>query len=410
MSVYHIFAYWVGARDYGELEAALAELKRGVDEVIPEDELVAKLKEDRPLRIKLGADPTAPDIHLGHTVILNKLRAFQALGHEVIFLIGDYTGMVGDPSGKNTTRPPLTREQVLANAETYKEQVFKILDPAKTRIEFNSKWLGELGTDGMIRLAASSTVARMLERDDFKKRYTSNQAIAIHEFIYPLLQGYDSVALEADVELGGTDQKFNLLMGRELQKQAGQKPQVVMTMPLLVGLDGVKKMSKSAHNYIGVSDSPDDMFGKIMSISDDLMWDYYELLSFRPLEDVAQFKQDVQAGKNPRDIKILLAKEIIARFHSDADADAAEQTFINRFQKGAMPDEMPSFTFEQGIAIGNLLKEAGLVSSTSDALRMVRQGAVKIDGKKVEDTKLVPAAGEAVYQVGKRKFARVTLS
>lgn len=392
------------------LEAALAELKRGVDEVIPEDELVAKLKEDRPLRIKLGADPTAPDIHLGHTVILNKLRAFQALGHEVIFLIGDYTGMVGDPSGKNTTRPPLTREQVLANAETYKEQVFKILDPAKTRIEFNSKWLGELGTDGMIRLAASSTVARMLERDDFKKRYTSNQAIAIHEFIYPLLQGHDSVALEADVELGGTDQKFNLLMGRELQKQAGQKPQVVMTMPLLVGLDGVKKMSKSAHNYIGVSERPDDMFGKIMSISDDLMWDYYELLSFRPLEDVAQFKQDVQAGKNPRDIKILLAKEIIARFHSDADADTAEQTFINRFQKGAMPDEMPSFTFEQGIAIGNLLKEAGLVNSTSDALRMIRQGAVKIDGEKVEDTKLVPAAGEAVYQVGKRKFARVTLS
>ncbi|MPS32284.1 MULTISPECIES: tyrosine--tRNA ligase [unclassified Salinivibrio] len=392
------------------LEAALAELKRGVDEVIPEDELVAKLKEDRPLRIKLGADPTAPDIHLGHTVILNKLRAFQALGHEVIFLIGDYTGMVGDPSGKNTTRPPLTREQVLQNAETYKEQVFKILDPAKTRIEFNSKWLGELGTDGMIRLAASSTVARMLERDDFKKRYTSNQAIAIHEFIYPLLQGHDSVALEADVELGGTDQKFNLLMGRELQKQAGQKPQVVMTMPLLVGLDGVKKMSKSAHNYIGVSERPDDMFGKIMSISDDLMWDYYELLSFRPLEEIVQFKQDVQAGKNPRDIKILLAKEIIARFHSEADADAAEQTFVNRFQKGAMPDEMPSFTFEQGMAIANLLKEAGLVNSTSDALRMVRQGAVKIDGEKVEDTKLVPAAGESVYQVGKRKFARVTLS
>ncbi|OOF24297.1 MULTISPECIES: tyrosine--tRNA ligase [unclassified Salinivibrio] len=391
------------------LEAALAELKRGVDEVIPEDELVAKLKEDRPLRIKLGADPTAPDIHLGHTVILNKLRAFQELGHEVIFLIGDYTGMVGDPSGKNTTRPPLTREQVLQNAETYKEQVFKILDPAKTRIEFNSTWLGELGTDGMIRLAASSTVARMLERDDFKKRYSSNQPIAIHEFIYPLLQGHDSVALEADVELGGTDQKFNLLMGRELQKQAGQKPQVVMTMPLLVGLDGVKKMSKSAHNYIGVSERPDDMFGKIMSISDDLMWDYYELLSFRPLEEVTQFKKDVEAGKNPRDIKILLAKEIIARFHSDADADAAEQTFINRFQKGAMPDEMPSFSFEQGIAIGNLLKDAGLVSSTSDALRMIRQGAVKIDGEKVEDTKLVPAAGEAVYQVGKRKFARVTL-
>ncbi|AMG31042.1 tyrosine--tRNA ligase [Grimontia hollisae] len=392
------------------IEAALAEIKRGVEELIPEEELIAKLKENRPLRIKLGADPTAPDIHLGHTVIMNKLRAFQELGHEVIFLIGDYTAMVGDPSGKNTTRPPLTREQVLANAETYKEQIFKILDPNKTRVEFNSSWLGELGTDGMIRLAASSTVARMLERDDFKKRYSNNQPIAIHEFIYPLLQGYDSVALEADVELGGTDQKFNLLMGRELQKQNGQPQQVVITMPLLVGLDGVKKMSKSANNYIGISDAPNEMFGKIMSISDDLMWNYYELLSFRPLEEIEGLKQEIANGRNPRDVKILLAKEIIARFHSEADADAAEADFINRFQKGAMPDEMPEFSFAQGVAIANLLKDADLVGSTSDAMRMIRQGAVKIDGEKVDDTKLVPAAGTAVYQVGKRKFARITLA
>ncbi|WP_234495212.1 tyrosine--tRNA ligase [Vibrio maritimus] len=391
------------------LEAALAEIKRGVDELIPEEELIAKLKENRPLRIKLGADPTAPDIHLGHTVILNKLRAFQDLGHDVTFLIGDFTGMVGDPTGKNTTRPPLTREDVLRNAETYKEQVFKILDPAKTKIAFNSEWLSELGAEGMIRLAANQTVARMLERDDFKKRYGNNQPIAIHEFMYPLLQGYDSVAMETDVELGGTDQKFNLLMGRELQKSHGQKPQVVLTMPLLVGLDGVKKMSKSAHNYIGVSEAPSEMFGKIMSISDDLMWSYYELLSFRPLGEIAQFKADVEGGANPRDVKILLAKEIIARFHSEADADAAEKEFINRFQKGAMPEEMPEFDFGAGLPIGNLLKEAGLVSSTSDAMRMIRQGAVKIDGEKVEDTKLVPAAGQAVYQVGKRKFARVTL-
>ncbi|WP_112480814.1 tyrosine--tRNA ligase [Vibrio variabilis] len=391
------------------LEAALAEIKRGVDELIPEEELIAKLKENRPLRIKLGADPTAPDIHLGHTVIFNKLRAFQDLGHDVTFLIGDFTGMVGDPTGKNTTRPPLTREDVLRNAETYKEQVFKILDPAKTKIAFNSEWLSELGAEGMIRLAANQTVARMLERDDFKKRYGNNQPIAIHEFMYPLLQGYDSVAMETDVELGGTDQKFNLLMGRELQKAHGQKPQVILTMPLLVGLDGEKKMSKSANNYIGISEVPSEMFGKIMSISDDLMWNYYDLLSFRPLEEIAQFKTDIENGKNPRDVKILLAKEIIARFHSEADADAAEKEFINRFQKGAMPEEMPEFDFDAGLPIGNLLKEAGLVSSTSDAMRMIRQGAVKIDGEKVEDTKLVPAAGQAVYQVGKRKFARVTL-
>lgn len=391
------------------IEAALAEIKRGVEELIPEEELIAKLKEGRPLRIKLGADPTAPDIHLGHTVILNKLRTFQDLGHDVTFLIGDFTGMVGDPTGKNTTRPPLTREDVLRNAETYKQQVFKILDPAKTKIQFNSEWLSELGAEGMIRLAANQTVARMLERDDFKKRYANGQPIAIHEFMYPLLQGYDSVAMETDVELGGTDQKFNLLMGRELQKSNGQKPQVVLMMPLLVGLDGEKKMSKSANNYIGVSEAPSEMFGKIMSISDDLMWSYYELLSFRPLEELQQFKADVANGKNPRDIKILLAKEIIARFHSEADADAAEQEFINRFQKGAMPDEMPEFEFEAGIAIANLLKDAGLVGSTSDALRMIKQGAVKQDGEKLDDAKLVPEAGTSVYQVGKRKFARVTV-
>ncbi|MGC9422926.1 MULTISPECIES: tyrosine--tRNA ligase [unclassified Vibrio] len=391
------------------IEAALAEIKRGVEELIPEEELVAKLKEGRPLRIKLGADPTAPDIHLGHTVILNKLRTFQDLGHDVTFLIGDFTGMVGDPTGKNTTRPPLTREDVLRNAETYKQQVFKILDPAKTKIQFNSEWLSELGAEGMIRLAAHQTVARMLERDDFKKRYAGGQPIAIHEFMYPLLQGYDSVAMETDVELGGTDQKFNLLMGRELQKANGQKPQVVLMMPLLVGLDGEKKMSKSANNYIGVSEAPSEMFGKIMSISDDLMWSYYELLSFRPLAELEQFKADVAKGKNPRDIKILLAKEIIARFHSAADADAAEQEFINRFQKGALPDEMPEFTFEKGIAIANLLKEAGLVASTSDAMRMIKQGAAKQDGKKLEDAKQTAQTGTYVYQVGKRKFARVTI-
>ncbi|SBT13892.1 tyrosine--tRNA ligase [Vibrio celticus] len=391
------------------IEAALAEIKRGVEELIPEDELIAKLKEGRPLRIKLGADPTAPDIHLGHTVIFNKLRAFQELGHEVTFLIGDFTAMVGDPSGKNSTRPPLSREDVLKNAETYKEQVFKILDPAKTQIRFNSEWLSELGAEGMIRLASNQTVARMLERDDFKKRYAGGQPIAIHEFMYPLLQGHDSVALESDVELGGTDQKFNLLMGRELQKAAGQKPQAVLMMPLLVGLDGVKKMSKSAHNYIGISEAPNEMFGKIMSISDDLMWSYYELLSFRPLEEVAELKAGVDAGKNPRDVKVLLAKEIIARFHSEADAEAAEQEFVNRFAKNQVPDEMPEFEFEAGLPIANVLKEAGLVNSTSDAMRMIKQGAAKLEGEKIEDSKFVPEAGTAVYQVGKRKFARITI-
>lgn len=391
------------------IETILAELKRGVEDIYSEADLIEKLKENRPLRVKLGADPTAPDIHLGHTVVLNKLRQFQNFGHEVIFLIGDFTATVGDPSGKNATRPPLSREDVLRNAETYKEQIFKILDPQKTRIVFNSEWLGELGTVGMIRLASNYTVARMLERDDFKKRFANNQPIAIHEFIYPLLQGHDSVALQADVELGGTDQTFNLLIGRELQKSAGQKPQVAMTLPLLVGLDGEKKMSKSLGNYIGVTEAPNEMFGKIMSISDELMWDWYNLLSFRPLAEIAQLKADVEAGKNPRDVKILLAKEIIARFHNEEAANAAEQEFINRFQKGAMPDEMPEFTFEGEIGLATLLKEAGLVPSTSEAIRSAQQGGVKIDGEKVDDVRQNAQKGTFVYQVGKRKFARVTV-
>ena len=391
------------------IEMILAELKRGVEDIYSEADLIEKLKENRPLRVKLGADPTAPDIHLGHTVVLNKLRQFQNFGHEVIFLIGDFTATVGDPSGKNATRPPLSREDVLRNAETYKEQIFKILDPQKTRIVFNSEWLGQLGTVGMIRLASNYTVARMLERDDFKKRFANQQSIAIHEFIYPLLQGHDSVALEADVELGGTDQTFNLLIGRELQKSAGQKPQVAMTLPLLVGLDGEKKMSKSLGNYIGVTEAPSEMFGKIMSISDELMWDWYNLLSFRPLVEIAQLKAGVEAGKNPRDVKILLAKEIIARFHNEDAANAAEQEFINRFQKGAMPDEMPEFTFEGEIGLATLLKEAGLVPSTSEAIRSAQQGGVKIDGEKVDDVRQNAQKGTFVYQVGKRKFARVTV-
>ena len=391
------------------IDQIISELKRGVEDVYSEADLVEKLKENRPLRIKLGADPTAPDIHLGHTVVLNKLRQFQNFGHEVIFLIGDFTATVGDPSGKNATRPPLSREDVLRNAETYKEQIFKILDPQKTKIVFNSDWLGELGTVGMIRLASNYTVARMLERDDFKKRFSNQQPIAIHEFIYPLLQGHDSVHLRADVELGGTDQTFNLLIGRELQKADGQKPQVAMTLPLLVGLDGEKKMSKSLGNYIGVTEAPSEMFGKIMSISDELMWDWYNLLSFRPLTEIAQLKSDVANGKNPRDVKILLAKEIIARFHDEAAADAAEQEFINRFQKGAIPDEMPEFTFEGEMGLASLLKEAGLVPSTSEAIRAAQQGGVKIDGEKVEDVKQTAQKGTFVYQVGKRKFARITV-
>ncbi|MBU0913053.1 MAG: tyrosine--tRNA ligase [Gammaproteobacteria bacterium] len=395
-------------------EQALAEIKRGCEEILLEEELIAKLKEGKPLKIKAGFDPTAPDLHLGHTVLINKLRTFQQLGHDVIFLIGDFTGMIGDPTGKNVTRKPLTRDDVLANAQTYKEQVFKILDPAKTRVAFNSEWMEKLGAAGMIKLAARQTVARMLERDDFKKRYANNQSIAIHEFLYPLVQGWDSVALEADIEMGGTDQRFNLLMGRELQKDEGQRPQTIIMVPLLEGLDGVQKMSKSLGNYIGITDTPGEMFGKVMSISDELMWRYYDLLSFRPLADIAALKQQAAEGRNPRDIKIELAKEIIARFHDEASADAAEQDFIQRFQKNALPDDIPELTLTltaDSIQIANLLKEAGLVESTSEALRMIKQGAVKLDGEtKVEDSKMEFAKGSShIFQVGKRKFAKVSL-
>lgn len=393
---------------------AFEKIARGTEEILLADELKDKLASGKSLIIKAGFDPTAPDLHLGHTVLINKLRVFQDLGHQVVFLIGDFTGMIGDPTGKNVTRKPLSREDVLANAETYKEQVFKILDPAKTLIRFNSEWMNDLGAAGMIKLASRQTVARMLERDDFKKRYAAEQPIAIHEFLYPLVQGWDSVALKADIELGGTDQRFNLLMGRELQKDEGQCPQTVIMMPLLEGLDGVQKMSKSLGNYIGITDPANEMFGKIMSISDDLMWRYYELLSFRPMAEVNQFKQAVAEGANPRDYKVLLAKEIIARFHDEDAATAAEQDFIQRFSKNAIPDEMPEYTIatENGeLPIGHVLREAELVSSTSEAMRMIKQGGVKIDGEKVVDTKLVCNAGTtAVYQVGKRKFARITLN
>ncbi len=396
-----------------DINQILAEIKRGTDEILPEDDLIAKLKEGKPLKIKAGFDPTAPDLHLGHTVLINKLKAFQDLGHEVIFLIGDFTGLIGDPTGKNVTRKPLSKDDILKNAETYKEQVFKILDPAKTTVAFNSTWFNEFSAADMIKLAARQTVARMLERDDFKKRYAGGQSIAIHEFLYPLVQGWDSVALKADVELGGTDQRFNLLMGRELQKEEGQRPQTVLMMPLLEGLDGVQKMSKSLNNYIGITDEPNDMFGKVMSISDELMWRYYELLSFRPLEDVADLKAQAQAGANPRDIKIALAKELIARFHSDEAAEKAHQDFIQRFQKNALPDEIPEVTVTSGedMAVTNLLKEAGLVASTSEANRMIKQGAVKLNGKeKISDNKLMVVVGsEEIYQVGKRKFAKIKL-
>lgn len=396
-----------------DVNQAFAELKRGAEEILVEEELLTKLRTGKPLKIKAGFDPTAPDLHLGHTVLINKLRQFQLQGHEVIFLIGDFTGMIGDPTGKNVTRKPLTKEDVLANAETYKEQVFKILDPTKTTVAFNSTWMEKIGAAGMLQLASRQTVARMMERDDFKKRYANGQAIAIHEFMYPLVQGWDSVALESDVELGGTDQKFNLLMGRELQKSEGQRPQTVLMMPLLEGLDGVQKMSKSLGNYIGITDSPTEMFGKIMSISDVLMWRYYELLSFKPLEEIENYKTQISEGKNPRDVKIDLAKELIARFHDEAAAQGAHEEFINRFQKGALPDDMPELEVvaEGGeIGIANLLKNIGLVASTSDAFRMIKQGAAKIDGEKITDKSLVIVSGsEAVYQVGKRKFARVTV-
>ncbi|MCJ7555911.1 MAG: tyrosine--tRNA ligase [Gammaproteobacteria bacterium] len=395
------------------VEEQLQEITRGADEVLREDELLAKLKLGRPLRIKAGFDPTAPDLHLGHTVLINKMRQFQDLGHEVLFLIGDFTGMIGDPTGKSVTRPPLTPDDVAENARTYREQIFKILDPERTQVMFNSSWMGKMSASDLIQLAARHTVARMLERDDFNKRYKAGQPIAIHEFLYPLVQGFDSVAMQADVELGGTDQKFNLLVGRQLQQAYGQEPQVVITMPLLEGLDGVQKMSKSLGNYIGINEEPGEIFVKVMSISDDLMWRYFELLSFRPLTEVAQLKDQVEQGSNPRDIKFLLAEELVARFHSELAAARAREEFVARFQKGATPEQMPEHELEGpggSLALVLALREAGLTTSTSEAIRMIQQGAVKVDGEKVADRDMVLAAGSVhVCQVGKRKFARITL-
>lgn len=390
---------------------ALALIRRGAHEVLLEKELEARLAKGGRLRIKAGFDPTAPDLHLGHTVLLNKLRQFQDLGHEAIFLIGDFTGMIGDPTGKSATRPPLTRDEVIENARTYEQQIFKVLDPEKTLVLFNSSWMADMNAADLVQLAAKHTVARMLERDDFHKRYEAGQAIAVHEFLYPLIQGYDSVALKADVELGGTDQKFNLLVGRQLQEAYGQKPQVVLTMPILEGLDGVQKMSKSLGNYIGIAEPAGEMFGKLMSISDQLMWRYFELLSLRPTSELDRFRRAIDEGANPRDIKFELALEIVARFHSQADAERAKEAFVSRFQQGAMPDEMPECRVratDGGVAIANLLKEAGLTKSTSEALRMIQQGAVRIDGERLEDRQLlIPAGSSHVFQVGKRRFARV---
>ena len=392
------------------IDKTLAIIQRGVDEILPLEELKKKLEKNKPLRVKLGMDPTAPDLHLGHTVVINKMKQLQDLGHEIIFLIGDFTGMIGDPTGKNVTRKPLTKADVLENAKSYEDQVFKILDKDKTRIAFNSEWMGKMSSSEMISLASKQTVARMLERDDFSKRYKGGQAISIHEFLYPLVQGYDSVALRADIELGGSDQKFNLLVGRELQKQADMEPQVILTMPILEGLDGVQKMSKSLGNYIGIDEDPDSMFGKIMSISDDLMWRYLELLSFESLETIESWKKEVEDGENPRNIKFRLAEEIVTRFHDKDQALKAQQNFIDRFAKNQIPDEMDEFSFSKGIKVANLLKDSNLVSSTSEAFRMIKQGAVKIDGEKLTDKDLAPDEGTLVFQVGKRKFARVTIS
>lgn len=392
----------------------LIDLLRGADEVLIKQELIEKLKEGRPLRIKAGFDPTAPDLHLGHTVLINKLKQFQDLGHEVMFLIGDFTGMIGDPTGKNVTRKPLTREEVIHNAKTYEEQIFKILDSNKTRVMFNSSWMNSMSSADLIQLAAKHTVARMLERDDFSKRFKGGQSIAIHEFLYPLIQGYDSVEMKADVEMGGTDQKFNLLVGRQLQEAFGQKPQVVITMPILEGLDGVQKMSKSLNNYIGIADVADEMFGKIMSISDELMWRYFELLSFRPMAEINSWKLECIEGANPRNYKVKLAQEIIERFHDGKAAVRALENFEARFQRGAMPDEIDEIELKiQGssFCIANLLKESGLTSGTSEAIRLINQGAVKIDGEKVSDAKLeISINTQNIYQVGKRKFAKVKLS
>jgi tyrosyl-tRNA synthetase len=397
-----------------DVKKALALLARGTDEITKLEELEERLKLDRPLRIKVGFDPTAPDLHLGHTVIINKMRQFQDLGHEVTFLIGDFTGLIGDPTGKNATRKPLTPEQVQENADTYAAQVFKILDPEKTRIRFNSEWLNKLGSAGMIRLAAKYTVARMLERDDFESRYKSNQPIAIHEFLYPLAQGYDSVVLECDVEMGGTDQKFNLHVGRHLQQHYGQPPQVIITLPLLEGLDGVQKMSKSLDNYVGITEPPGEMFGKLMSISDELMWRYFELLSFRGNEEIAALRAEVENGRNPRDVKFLLCEEIITRFHDEAAATAAREEFIARFQQGQMPEDMPEKRLDtggEGIGLAAALSQCGLTSSNSEAFRMIQQGGVRIDGEKVSDRRMRLDAGfEGILQVGKRKFCRAEVS
>jgi tyrosyl-tRNA synthetase len=392
----------------------LAELRRGTAEILLEADLEKKLKSGRPLRIKAGFDPTAPDLHLGHTVLINKMALFQRLGHEVTFLIGDFTGLIGDPTGRNATRPPLTPADVQANAATYEAQIFKILDPTLTKVDFNSRWMGKMDAAGLIQLAARHTVARMLERDDFAKRYKGGQPIAIHEFLYPLVQGYDSVALKADVELGGTDQKFNLLVGRQLQEAYGQEPQVVMTMPLLEGLDGVNKMSKSLGNYVGIAEAPDQMFGKLMSVSDELMWRYFDLLSFRPNADIERLKQEIAAGRNPRDVKFELGMEIVERFHGAGSGARARDEFIARFQQGALPEDLAEVTLPagaDGIGLANVLKGAGLVPSTSEAFRQLKQGAVKVDGERVEDGALKFAAGEThVFQVGKRRLARVTIS
>jgi len=389
---------------------ALEIIKRGCEEVLVEDELVAKLKAGAPLRVKAGFDPTAPDLHLGHTVLLNKMRQLQDLGHEALFLIGDFTGMIGDPTGKNATRPPLSREDVARNAVSYTDQVFKILDPVRTQVMFNSTWMDKFSAADLVRLAATHTVARMLERDDFGKRYRSNQPIAIHEFLYPLVQGYDSVAMQADLELGGTDQKFNLLMGRELQKHFGQPPQCILTMPLLEGLDGVNKMSKSLGNYVGITESPGEIFGKLMSISDELMWRYIELLSSRPIEDVRRWKEEVVAGRNPRDIKVAFAQEMVERFHDRPAAERAAADFEARFRQGALPENMPEVAVSASapVALVQVLKQAALTASTSEAMRMIEQGGVRIDGERVTDRALTLAPGTTVVlQVGKRRFARV---
>ena len=395
------------------LQQTLAQLRYGADEILLESDLIKKLEENRPLTIKAGFDPTAPDLHLGHTVLINKLKQFQDAGHNVQFLIGDFTAMIGDPTGKNVTRKPLSREEVAENAKTYQAQVFKILDPDKTEIKFNSSWMGVMTSAELIQLAARNTVARMLERDDFSKRYKGGQPIAIHEFLYPLIQGYDSVVMKADVELGGTDQKFNLLMGRQLQEVYGQKPQVVLTMPILEGLDGVQKMSKSLNNYIGIADLPDDMFGKIMSISDELMWRYFKLLSFKSMTEIENWRIACESGENPRNYKVALAQEVVARFHGLEAAKSALENFEARFQRGALPDEMEDVQIKvgsEGMPVANLLKSAGLVESTSEALRLIKQGAVKIDSEKLENQKaIISAPSKHVYQVGKRKFARIEL-